>query len=84
MDFTFRPHAIKKMQEREIPLQVVLEVLNHPQEILPANEGRSAYQSVIDINGKPYIMRIIVEPSGEVVTIYQSSKVSKYQGGDDE
>ncbi len=80
MDFTFLPHAIEEMQEREIPLHVVLEVLHHPEEIIPANKGRSAYQSVVEINGKPYIVRVIVEPNGEVVTLYRSSKVSKYQG----
>jgi len=80
MDFTFLPHAIEEMQEREIPLQVVLEILHHPQEINAAKKGRSAYQSVVEINGKPYIVRVIVEPNGEVVTLYRSSKVSKYQG----
>lgn len=80
MEFTFLPHAIEEKQEREIPLQVVLEVLHHPQEITTAQKGRSAYQSIVEINGKPYIVRVIVEPNGEVVTLYRSSKVSKYQG----
>jgi len=80
MDFTFLPHAIEEMQARQIPLQVVLEVLHHPQEIMTAQKGRLAYQSVVEINGKPYIVRVIVEPSGEVVTLYRSSKINKYQG----
>ena len=84
MDFTFLPHAIEEMQEREIPLQVVLEVLHHPEEITPAKKGRSAYQSIVEINGKPYIVRVIVESTGEVVTIYRSSKVSKYRSESDE
>ena len=80
MDFTFTPHALKNMQERNVPLQVVLDVLNDPQEIVPEKKGRSSYQSIIEINGKPYLLRVIVEPNGEVVTVYQTSKVSKYQG----
>lgn len=72
------------MQERKIPLQVLLEILNHPEEIVPAKYNRSAYQSVIEINGTPYIIRVFVEPDGTVVSIYRSSKISKYQGKSDE
>ena len=84
MNFTFKPHAIEQMQEREIPLQVVLEVLNHPEEITLAKNCRHTYQSIVQINGKPYIVRAIVDPDGIVVTVYRSSKVSKYQGENDE
>ena len=84
MNFTFLPHAIEQMEEREIPLQVVLEILNHPEEIVAAKYNRTAYQSVVEINGKPYIVRVFVEPDGAVVSIYRSSKISKYQGKSDE
>jgi len=84
MNFTFTPHAIEQMQDREIPFQVILEILNHPEEIVPAKYNRTAYQSVVQINGKPYIVRAFVESDGTVVSIYRSSKISKYQGKNDE
>lgn len=59
MDFKFIPHALEEMQERKIPLQTVLDVLNHPEEIVPEKNGRVAYQAQIDINSKPYIVRAI-------------------------
>ena len=75
---------MEQMQEREIPLQVILEILNHPEEIAPAKYNRSAYQSVVKINGKPYIVRAFVESDGTVVSIYRSSKISKYRGKSNE
>jgi len=80
MDFTFTPHAMDEMAERDIPLYVVLIVLGFPQAILPEQKGRNAYQSEVEINGKTYIVRAIVEPDGTVVTVYRTSKVRKYKG----
>jgi len=78
MDFIFLPHAREQMQQREIPLQVLLEILNHPEAIIPSKYNRIAYQSVVEINGKPYLIRAFVEPDGIVISFYRSSKISKY------
>lgn len=79
MEFRFSPHAVEEMQEREIPVQVMLIVLNQPDTIVPERKNRSAYQAEVEINGKSYIVRAIVEPDGTVVTVYRSSKVKKYR-----
>ncbi len=84
MEFKFIPHAIEEMQERKIPLQTVLTVLNQPDEIVPEKNERKAYQAQVDINGKPYIVRAIVEPDGTVVTVYRTSKLKKYGSENDE
>lgn len=78
MEFKFTPHAIEEMQNREIPLQVVLMILNEPAQIVPEQKGRSAYQNEVEINGKLYIVRAIVEADGTVVTVYRTSKIKKY------
>jgi len=78
MEFTFTPHALEEMQERNIPLQVVLTVLNDPEQIVPEKKGRSGYQSEVIINNKPYLLRLIVEPDGTVITLYRTSKITKY------
>ena len=80
MEFKFTPHAIEEMQEREIPLQVVMAILNNPEQIIEEQRNRQAYQSDVTINGKIYIVRLIVEPDGTVVTVYRTSKLKKYRG----
>jgi hypothetical protein len=80
MAFTFTSHAIENMEERNIPLQVIMAVLNDPDQITPGKDGRKVYQSEVDINGKPYILRVIVEADETVVTIYRTSKIRKYKG----
>ncbi|MCC6801797.1 MAG: DUF4258 domain-containing protein [Anaerolineae bacterium] len=79
MEFSFSPHAVEEIQEREIPIQVMMMVLNHPDAIVPERKNRNAYQAEVEINGKPYIVRAIVEPDGTVVTVYRTSKVIKYR-----
>ena len=79
MEFTFTPHAIIEMQERNIPLQLVLMMLNDPEQIVPEKKNRSSYQSEVTINGKLYILRAIIEPDGTVVTVYRTSKLGKYR-----
>lgn len=66
------------MQERSIPLQVVLTVLDAPEQIVPERKGRSVYQSEVIINDRSYLIRLIVEPDGKVVTLYRTSKIEKY------
>ncbi len=78
MGFRFSSHAEEELMERGIPKAIVLSVLEDPEKVLPAKNGRSAYQSRVDINGKIYIVRIIVEPDGTVVTGYRTSKLEKY------
>ncbi len=78
MEFRFSPHAVEEIQERDIPLQIVLFVLNDPGQILAEKKGRSAYQSKVEINGEFYVVRAVVEPDGTVVTVYKTSKLSRY------
>ncbi|MBZ0288621.1 MAG: hypothetical protein K8I30_13470 [Anaerolineae bacterium] len=68
------------MQERAIPLQVVMAILNDPEQIVEEQKSRQAYQSDVEINGKTYVVRLIVEADGTVVTVYRTSKVKKYRG----
>jgi hypothetical protein len=56
----------------------VLAVLDKPEQIVAAKGGRSAYQSRIDMSDGQYLLRLMVEPDGTVVTIYLTSKSEKY------
>lgn len=78
MNFTFTPHAIKQIQRRGIPINVILIVLQEPDEIIPADNDRKVYQGIVEINGKTYILRAVIENESIVVTVYLTSKVNKY------
>ena len=84
MDFTFLPHALEAMEERNIPMELVENVLNHPDEIVPEKKKRNSYQSIVQIRGKPFMIRVIVDQKGTVITVYRTSKVSRYRGNPNE
>ena len=59
--FHFIEHALKELQRRSISMQVVLDALDNPDQVVPNVEGREAYHKLIEINDKRYLIRIIVE-----------------------
>jgi hypothetical protein len=69
MDFTFTPHALEELANRDIPVQLALAVLREPEQIVAAKGGRSAYQSRVTLNNKDYLLRLIVEPDGMVISL---------------
>ena len=70
------------MIRRSIPLELVLSVLNAPEQELPAGRDRVVRQSrVLFPNGKRYLLRVVIEVRGgdfTVVTIYRTSRITKY------
>jgi hypothetical protein len=82
MIFRLTRHADEEMARRQIPRQVLQEVLDHPQQIVPEREGRRAYQSVVDLGGKMYMVRAIVDDRSDpavVITVYRTTKIDKYR-----
>jgi hypothetical protein len=81
MTFRFSRHAEEELTRRQVPRQVVQDVLDHPRQIVPEREGRRAYQSVVDFQGKMYLVRAIVDDRVDpalVLTVYRTSKIDKY------
>jgi len=76
--FRFIDHALKEMKRRDIPLELVRDALDQPDQIVPNVEDREAYHKLFEMDGKLYLLRIIVENSDTVVTIYRTSKIKKY------
>lgn len=75
------PHAREEMVRRQIPEDVVTAVLAHPEQVIVERAGRKAYQSRIEMNGKEYLVRLIVEDTAQpnvVVTLYRTSNIGKY------
>lgn len=80
--FTYSRHAQEEMVRRGIPQPLVDSVLQSPQQVVPEQNGRVAYQSQVDFGGgKIFLLRVIVVDTVDpavVVTVYRTSKISKY------
>ena len=80
MDIIISDHATIEIKRRQIPLSTIEAVLANPQQIIPSRPGRQIYQSIIEINNKPYLLRLIVDTGDPpiLVTVYRTSKIQKY------
>ncbi len=78
-----------QMMRRQISENDVAKVLSNPEQREVVREGRMVYQSRIP-HGDPtktFLLRIFVDVDREppeVVTVYLTSKISKYWRADDE
>lgn len=75
-------HAREEMARRRIPQALLEQVLNSPQQIIPAQGIKKAYQSQLDFGGgRIFLLRAIVDDTinpAVVITVYRTSKISKY------
>jgi hypothetical protein len=74
-------HVQEEMERRGIPLAVVEAVLAAPAQKMPEHGDVVCYQSKVDINQKTYLVRVMVNETAtppKVVTVYRTSKISKY------
>ena len=82
MNFEITEHAIDELARREIPRELLNEVLYSPQQIVPTYGDRKVYQSQLYFGeGKTYLLRVVVDDNEQppkVVTLYKTSKISKY------
>jgi hypothetical protein len=81
-EFIFSKHAIEQMNRRNISMEIALEVLKNPKEIIEDNEQK-IYQSIFTFtkDAKEYLVRIFVNTSKNpmvVFTLYRTSKINKY------
>jgi hypothetical protein len=59
-------------------------VLAAPAQKMPEHGGIVCYQSIMQINQKPYLVRVMVNELAsppKVVTVYRTSKIRKYWKG---
>jgi hypothetical protein len=81
MTFVFSKHVLEELDERNIAHELVERVLQSPQQKVPEVENVTCYQSRVDMNGKEYLLRVMVNETitpAKVVTVYRTSKVTKY------
>ncbi len=80
MEYRLSDHARLEAENRSISIKTVDKVMLSPEQILSEHSHRKVYQSRIDMDGKLYLVRVIVEMSDPltVVTVYRTSKIKKY------
>jgi hypothetical protein len=81
MKFRLSDHAQQELERRKIPMPLVEEVLERPQQVIPERAGKRAYQSKQSIGGKMFLVRVIVDDTVDpavVVTVYRTTKIEKY------
>jgi len=73
-------HARFEMKRRGIKFGQVLAAIRNPGQILPSRKGRNIYQSKLG-GTRQFLLRVIIKEDKQachVVTVYKTSKVSKY------
>lgn len=82
MKFRLSRHALEEIERRGIPRDLLDQVLQNPQQILPERDNKKIYQSQVRFGGsKLFLLRAIVNDAVEpavVVTVYRTSKIEKY------
>ncbi len=78
----FSNHAISQMDRRGISMEIVLEVLKNPEEIITMEE-QIVHQSIVNFTdgNKDFLVRIFinaVKTPKVVITVYRTSKIKKY------
>jgi len=79
--FTLSRYALEEMERRGITPAAVHAVLNEPEQILPGYGGLRVYQSLMELEGKSYLLRVVVNGDVDpimVVTVYRTSRIAKY------
>jgi len=74
-------HAAMQMKRRGVDESTVRNVLTSPEDRIPVRPGREIFQSRMETAGKEYLIRVFVDVDrtpAEVVTVYRTSKISKY------
>ena len=81
--FTISKHAREQMSLRGISEEIVIHVLENPQQIL-SESNKKIYQSIINFTDRKYLVRVIVNTEKEsfnIITVYRTSKIEKYYEG---
>ena len=79
--FKISEHAKEQIEERDIPLVMVLGVVNNPDQKYNNDIDETVCQSKVRFNGKMYLLRVFVnfiKNPPVIISVYRTSKISKY------
>lgn len=77
----FSKHAERQLKERNIAPELVRETLENPEQIVTAGRNRKIAQRIYQRQGREFLLRVVFSEQGkpEIITMYWTSKVSKYR-----
>lgn len=83
MEIIFTSHALFEANRREIPEEIIRNLIMNPQQNFQTKNKRFIIQGKYynDIAGKEMLLRVIgnkVEDAFKVITVYKTSKIDKY------
>jgi hypothetical protein len=79
MAFALSRHVLEELHRRRIPRSALEAVLAAPAQKVPEQGDVVCYQSMVEIDQKDYLLRVMVNETRQVVvTVYRTSKVRKY------
>ncbi len=81
MNARISKHAENELIRRVISREALEAVLDAPEQKVPGHGSITCYQSRIARDGKPYLLRAMVDDGKQppvVLTVYYTSKVAKY------
>ena len=81
MEFEIIPLALKKLGQRNIPVEWIKQTLNLPDQRVEGYEEREVAQRVYYVSGKKMLLRVVfenIEDRNVVVTAYLTSQVERY------
>lgn len=80
-EIKFSKHAERQLKERNIEPELVQETLENPEQIVTAGKNRKIAQRIYQRQGRDFLLRVVFSEQGnlEIMTVYWTSKVSKYR-----
>jgi mRNA-degrading endonuclease RelE of RelBE toxin-antitoxin system len=77
----FSRHAERQLKERNIKPELVQETLENPEQVVAAGKNRKIAQRTYRRQGSDFLLRVVYSEKDEpeIVTMYWTSKVSKYR-----
>ncbi len=81
MNLHFSKHVHEELEKRKISRTLLDGVLQAPEQKVPEVEDITCFQSRVDIDGNPYLLRVMVNETVNppvVVTVYRTKKINKY------
>jgi hypothetical protein len=77
------PHGREQARVRGLPQSLVEAVAAMPDSVAQAREGREIRQRVVEMSGRSWLVRVVIEigkQADEIVTVYRTSRKDRYLG----
>ena len=81
MEIQFSGHAKEQMEDRDIPIEMVLEVVEKPEQKYDQEIDETVCQSKMKFGEKVYLLRVFVNFSRNppvIISVYRTSQIQKY------